>query len=111
MKKNIRPEGPAKKLILLQFCPKKIFWPGPKTQAPLNIKWTVPKSTVELGFMCYRRPIFNQHLTKEGEFKIQKSWCTVTVASTIEHHGGHSRTPANQRWDQVPGKSQSVLLG
>ena len=28
--------------------------------------------------------------------KIQKNWCTVTVAQTIEHHGGHSRTPANQ---------------
>ena len=36
--------------------------------------------------------------------KIQKNWCTVTVAPTIEHHGGHSRTPANQRWDQVPGR-------
>ena len=35
--------------------------------------------------------------------KIQKNWCTVTVAPTIEYHGGHSRTPANQRWDQVPG--------
>ena len=43
--------------------------------------------------------------------KIQKNWCTVTVASTIEHHGGHSRTPANQRWDQVPGRSQRLLLG
>ena len=36
--------------------------------------------------------------------KIQKNWCTVTVAPTKEHHGGHSRTPANQRWDQVPGR-------
>ena len=35
--------------------------------------------------------------------KIQKNWCTVAVAPTIEHHGGHSWTPANQRWDQVPG--------
>ena len=43
--------------------------------------------------------------------KIQKYWCTVTVAPTIEHHGGHSRTPANQRWDQVPGRSQCLLLG
>ena len=34
--------------------------------------------------------------------KIQKNW-TVTLAPTIEHHGWHSRTPANQRWDQVPG--------
>ena len=37
--------------------------------------------------------------------KIQKNWCTVTVAPTIEHHGGHSRTPVNQRWDQVSSKS------
>ena len=34
--------------------------------------------------------------------KIQKKWCIVTVAPTIEHHGGHSWTPVNQRWDQVP---------
>ena len=26
--------------------------------------------------------------------KIQMNWCTVTVAPTKEHHGGHSRTPA-----------------
>ena len=43
--------------------------------------------------------------------KIQKNWCTVTVAPTIEHHGGHSWTPVNQRWDQVPGRSQRLLLG
>ena len=43
--------------------------------------------------------------------KIQNNWCTVTVAPTIENHGGHSRTLANQRWDQVPGRSQSLLLG
>ena len=36
-------------------------------------------------------------------WKIQKNWCTVTVVPTIEHHSGHSRTPANRRWDQVPG--------
>ena len=42
---------------------------------------------------------------------IQKNWCTVTVAPTIDHHVGHSRTPANQRWDQVPGRSQRLLLG
>ena len=39
--------------------------------------------------------------------KIQKNWCTVTVAPTIEHHDGHSRTPANQRWDQVPRRSRN----
>ena len=43
--------------------------------------------------------------------KIQNNWCTVTVAPTIELHCGHSRTPANQRWDQVPGRSQRLLLG
>ena len=44
---------------------------------------------------------------KSLKCKIQKNWCTVTVIPTIEHHGGHSRTPANQRWDQVPGRSQN----
>ena len=43
--------------------------------------------------------------------KIQKNRCIVTVAPTTEHHGGHSRTPANQRRDQVPGRSQRLLLG
>ena len=33
MKKIIRPEGPAKKVILLRFSPKKISRPGPKFQA------------------------------------------------------------------------------
>ena len=41
---------------------------------------------------------------------IQKNWCTVTVAPTIEQHGGHPRTPASQRWDQVPGRSRAGLL-
>ena len=40
-------------------------------------------------------------------WKIQKNWYTVTVAPTKEHHGGHSRTPANQRWDQVRKESAS----
>ena len=44
------------------------------------------------------------------ECKIQENWCTVTVAPTIEHHGGHSRTPINQRWDQVPGRSICRVL-
>ena len=34
MKKIIRPEGPAKKITLLRYCPKKIFRPRPKSQAP-----------------------------------------------------------------------------
>ena len=42
--------------------------------------------------------------------KIQKNWCTVTVQPTKKHHGVHSRTPANQRRDQVPGRSQRLLL-
>ena len=37
--------------------------------------------------------------------KIQKNWWTATVAPKIEHHGGHSRTSVNQRWDQVPERS------
>ena len=43
--------------------------------------------------------------------KIQKNWCTVNVAPTIKHHGWHSRTPAEQRWYQVPGRSQRLLPG
>ena len=39
------------------------------------------------------------------KWKIQNNWCTV--APTIEHHGGHSRTPANQSWDQVPGRESA----
>ena len=45
------------------------------------------------------------------KYMYKKNWCTVTVAPAIEHHGGHSRTPANPRWDQVPGRSQRLLLG
>ena len=29
--------------------------------------------------------------------KKQKNWCNVTVAPTIEHHGGYSWTPANTK--------------
>ena len=43
--------------------------------------------------------------------KTQKNWCTVTTAPTIENHGGHSWTPVNQRRDQAPGRSQSLLPG
>ena len=32
------------------------------------------------------------------------------MVPTIEYNGGHSGTPANQRWDQVPGRSQRLLL-
>ena len=53
---------------------------------------------------------FDQHL-KYIKSKLQKNWYTVTVAPAIDYHGGHSRTPANQRWDQVPGRSQHLLLG
>ena len=34
--------------------------------------------------------------------KIQKNWCTVTVAPTIKHQGGNSRSPGNKSWYQVP---------
>ena len=34
MKKIIRPEGPAKKVILLRFCPKKYLGPDQKTNPP-----------------------------------------------------------------------------
>ena len=34
MKKNNPTRRAGQKIILLQFCPKNIFWPGPKTQPP-----------------------------------------------------------------------------
>ena len=34
MKKIIRPEGPAKKITLLRYCPKKFFGPRHKSQPP-----------------------------------------------------------------------------
>ena len=46
-KKIIRPEGPAKKIILLRFCPKKIFWPGPKTQAPLPLEYQMDRALIK----------------------------------------------------------------
>ena len=32
------------------------------------------------------------------------------MAPTIEHHRGHSWTPADQRWDQVPGRRHHQKL-
>ena len=32
------------------------------------------------------------------------------MAPTIKHHGGHSWTPSNQRWDQVPGRSYKIYF-
>ena len=55
----------------------------------------LPLRCQKLGISCF-------------QCKIQKNWCTVAVAPTIEHHGGHSRTPTNQRWDQVPGRSRDI---
>ena len=49
MKKIIRPEGPAKKINLLRYCPEKNFRPRPKSQPPpppQNIKWTVPNQAI-----------------------------------------------------------------
>ena len=46
-----------------------------------------------------------------GDILGYKNTDALTVAPTIEHQGGHSRTPANQRWDQVPGRSHRLLLG
>ena len=34
MKKIIRPEGPAKKITLLRYCPNKIFQPSPRPPLP-----------------------------------------------------------------------------
>ena len=54
MKKKIRPEVPAKKIILLRFCPKKYLGPDQKPKPPpLNIKWTVPYKSIALAEYIY----------------------------------------------------------
>ena len=35
--------------------------------------------------------------------KYKKNWCTVTVAPTIEHHGGHSRSLQTRGETRCPG--------
>ena len=77
------------------------FSKGYKTKRYIIAFWQVSSRCTRWSF---RKVIPHQGC------KIQKNWRTVTVALTIEHHGGHSRTPANQRWDQVPGRSQLLIL-
>ena len=60
---------------------------------------------------CARTNIYFFLFCRLLKCKIQKIWCTVTVAPTIDHHGGHSRIPANQRWDKMPGRSQRLPPG
>ena len=65
--------------------------------------------TIPFGFSFFRHSL--GIMFQLFQYKIQKNWCTLTVTPKIEHHGGHSRTPANQRRDQVPGRSQRLPLG
>ena len=99
------------------------FYPARTKDHDLWCQWSLscvePTAQVSLLYKLYHL----QHINLKcctlnvwciiifNQCKIQKNWCTVTVAPTIEHHGGHSRTPANQRWDQLPGRSQRLLLG
>ena len=95
-----------------------------KIQSPLNpvkeehVKEVILPSIIVRPVRCSRTvnvscwsaaPVTTTYHAKGS--KIQKNWCTVTVAPTIGHHVGHSRTPANQSWDQVSGRSQRLLLG
>ena len=63
--------------------------------------WSGTFRKIHIQVLGYQPPFSLKHRVKYHQCKIQKNWCTVTVAPTIEHHGGHSRTLANQRWDQV----------
>ena len=47
---------------------------------------------------------YNPRSEFENVCKIQKNWCIVTVAPTIEHHCGHSWTPVTQRLKLFWGK-------
>ena len=48
-------------------------------------------------------------LMRSFHVKYKRPDALSLCAPTIEHHGGDARTPANQRWDQVPGRSQRLL--
>ena len=41
--------------------------------------------------------------------KIQKNWCTVTVAPTKEHHGGHSRLTHSGNIDIFSGANAYIV--
>ena len=60
---------------------KKEIWLNPMTKA------TIPTYQLFLNIQC----------------KIQKNWCTVTMAPTIEHNGGHSRTLQTRGETRCPG--------
>ena len=67
LKKIIRPEGPANKIILLRYCPK-IFRPGPKSQAlPLRISNGTCLSTLRL----IRQRKYKQFRTKVGTILLE----------------------------------------
>ena len=44
-----------------------------------------------------------EQIAPSYECKIQKNWCTVTVAPTIEHHDGHSRPLQSRGETRCPG--------
>ena len=47
--------------------------PDISLEETVKIPWIQENALVIASFQC----------------KIQKNWCTITVAPTIEHHGGH----------------------
>ena len=71
--------GPAKKIILLRFCPKKILGPDQKPKpSALNIKWTVPKKSGS----SYVRPTARQEWTFKSYHALVKSSCR-TIGQVI----------------------------
>ena len=58
-----------------------------------------------------KSPYTNRELKQaKWQCKIKKNWCTVTVAPTIEHHGGHSRTPAYQSHQNFDNTTNPLLM-
>ena len=71
------------------------IWPWTR---PLAVIWTDMglvrvRINPRIENLIFSRPSKESYIRSLYlQCKIQKNWCTVTVAPTIEHHGGHSRT-------------------
>ena len=79
----IRPEGPAKKIILLLFCLKKYLGPDRKSKPPpLHIKWTVPKAFTRRSFTAVKN---YQNLLGTCIFRLDCITGQGSSATTIRH--------------------------
>ena len=76
------------------------------TQTPFKNKLPIKvyMSGIVSGY-AYRSCPWHMCMYSRSKFrcKIQKNWCTVTVAPTIEHHGGHLRTLRTRGETRCPG--------